>query len=120
MLIRAFNGWDRASRDAMRLHFRSGAGVSRKQRCGPGEAPCSRAEMLAAIVRFYAAHDQRWPSYSEFFVWRRDLRRRTELVGAPAPRIPEPNQYRGTFPNFTVAVAAARPTHERAESSSQR
>jgi len=117
VLSRAYNGWPRACLAAMRLHFRSGAGVSVEHPQSRKKETFTRAEMLQAIVRFADAHEQRWPTYTEFFVWRRDLRQRARLSGSPSPRVPAPGDYRKYFANFPAAVRTARRLREPSTSS---
>jgi hypothetical protein len=108
-LARAYNGWDRACRAAIRLHFDGGAArVPANHHHGGDHAPYSRAEILDAIIRFHDSHDQTWPRSGEFFAWGAALRKRARRVGAPDPRIPNAKQVRAAFGEFERAVRAAR------------
>lgn len=115
-ISRAYKGWDRACRAAMRLHHLGGA--SRVQGEPHYQRPrdsYTREEILAAIDRFWRDHDRCWPQYTEFFKWGEKLRRDANRRGDRDPRIPCPNQVIEFFPDgFYAAVEEAR-THRTAK-----
>lgn len=108
-LMRAYNGWDRACRAAMRLYHLGGrARTPSNYHHGGRNEPYSRAEVLEAIIRFHDSHDSTWPLRSEFFLWGTAQRKHARRIGAPDPRIPNAKQLRAVCGRFDQAVRAAR------------
>jgi hypothetical protein len=108
-LARAYNGWDRACRAAMRLYHLGGRArtPSDYHHGGRGE-PYSRAEVLDAIICFRDSHDNTWPQRGEFFQWGTAQRKLARRAGAPDPRIPNAKQLKTVCGRFDQAVRAAR------------
>lgn len=104
-LSRAYNGWDRAQRAAMQLHFRGGRGISDRGPAGFSSA-YTRSEAITALLRFFDENGF-WPTRSEWESWAQDRRRFARRHGHNDPRVPGFKQIRTLFGSLERAVELA-------------
>ena len=110
-LSRAYGGWPKAVRAAMRFAFNGTAGrVPSKYRTEPSPDPYTHDEATDAFLTCVDTLGF-WPTEPEYDEWRvlaNDLARR---AGNPLPRYPSRTPWRRLFNTWTAFEAASRRAH---------